>query len=311
MDRDEQLRVLTEAQGNPALLALATVDLTFTELSKNDRERLRTALETAAIPHWADEEVLTEILDRDLAAAAPVLLARLRNLTVVEPFPARGLSAVNVHQSARLAIRGRLATESPERLRSLSRRASVYFGHGTADHVRVEAAYHLLLCEASAGLRAVEALLEELDWRAEHEPLRTLAAALDEVLDRQKSNLLTPHERGIITYVTARIRWDYPRPEDGVERTFEVAGRSFGLLEGTEDAATIALVRDLLGEIRCARGGSSQPSRISRPRSRTARAWNRTLPTTACCSAIWRDPVVTSATFASNRACATKHSRSS
>ena len=48
MNLAEQLRVLQAAQGDPAKLALATVDLRFPELSEAERATLKTGLEAAA-----------------------------------------------------------------------------------------------------------------------------------------------------------------------------------------------------------------------------------------------------------------------
>ena len=85
MDFASQLRVLQATQGDPAKLALATVDLKYPELSEADRADLKKALEAAAIPHWCDGGILAALLKispEDSAAR----LNRLRGLTVVEPF---------------------------------------------------------------------------------------------------------------------------------------------------------------------------------------------------------------------------------
>jgi tetratricopeptide (TPR) repeat protein len=53
----------TERPGDPALLALATVDQAFPGDSEADREALRSALEAAAVPHWCNAAVLTALVD--------------------------------------------------------------------------------------------------------------------------------------------------------------------------------------------------------------------------------------------------------
>src|SRR5208283_1694912 len=55
MDLTEQLRVLQTAQGDPARLVLATVDLKYPKLAEAEREMLKETLEAAAIPHWCTE----------------------------------------------------------------------------------------------------------------------------------------------------------------------------------------------------------------------------------------------------------------
>jgi len=54
----QQLKVLAEAAGDPAQLALATVDLAHPSLSETERNRLKAGLEAAAVPHWVDEPLL-------------------------------------------------------------------------------------------------------------------------------------------------------------------------------------------------------------------------------------------------------------
>ena len=89
MDFSEQLRVLEAAQGEPAKLALATVDLAYPELPEAERDALKESLEAAAITHWCDEAILSDLLEIS-PEESKVRLDRLRRLAVVEPFPARG-----------------------------------------------------------------------------------------------------------------------------------------------------------------------------------------------------------------------------
>ncbi|MGC9986181.1 MAG: hypothetical protein ABSF35_21470 [Polyangia bacterium] len=62
MDLTEQLRVLQTAQGDPARLVLATVDLKYPKLAEAEREMLKETLEAAAIPHWCTEAILAALL---------------------------------------------------------------------------------------------------------------------------------------------------------------------------------------------------------------------------------------------------------
>src|SRR4051794_1952311 len=98
MDLAEQIRVLEAARGDPAKLALATVDLAYPELPESERAALTETLEAAAIPHWCDEKILAALLEIPSEESAD-RLARLSRLSVAEPFPARGDSAINVHEA--------------------------------------------------------------------------------------------------------------------------------------------------------------------------------------------------------------------
>lgn len=58
----EQLSALQAAEGEPAKLALAAVDLAYPALPDGERSALREALAAAAIPHWCDAAILAALL---------------------------------------------------------------------------------------------------------------------------------------------------------------------------------------------------------------------------------------------------------
>src|SRR5689334_20379709 len=180
MDFIDQLRVLQAAQGNPAELARVTVDLAYFSLPEAERALLKEALEVAAIPHWCDEAVLAHLLkiSNDEGAAR---LARLRRLSIVEPFPARGETAVNVHESARRALRAWWADEQPERFRALSARAYAHFSADSGQHARIEAAFHCAVSDPETGSTVLERLHREWSNEGRFEECRALAVALDEL----------------------------------------------------------------------------------------------------------------------------------
>jgi len=121
MDYPEQLAILARAQGDPAALALALVDLVFASETQDTRAGLRAALEAAAVPHWVTAESLAVLLELPVREAAE-RLARLRQLTILESFPARGDGACNVHEQTRLALCRQLAESG--RLPAIAARAS-------------------------------------------------------------------------------------------------------------------------------------------------------------------------------------------
>lgn len=182
MQLSDQLRILEAAQGDQAQLALATVDLAYPTLSDAEREALKDALQAAAVPHWCDTSILAALLDIPRLASES-RLERLRSLTVVEPFPARGTAALNVHETARLALRRRLAETDLERFRSLSVQATDYFATDLSPAGRIEWIYHLLISDPERGAAKLEMLTRDWSGRAPPEDRYALAAALGELDD--------------------------------------------------------------------------------------------------------------------------------
>ena len=180
MDFTEQLRILQVAQGNPALLALATVDLAHNALPAGERTRIKDALVAAAVPHWCDRDFLTALLDTT-PEEGERLLSQLRALTAVEPFPARGEHAVNVHEAARLALREHLRVTDATRWKALSTRARAHVCQGTEFHACIEALYHLFAIDQPAAAVACEALDREFTDSGRPEVRHALALALREL----------------------------------------------------------------------------------------------------------------------------------
>ena len=216
MDFTEQLRILQAAQGNPALLALATVDLAHNALPPGERTRIKDALVAAAVPHWCDRDFLAALLDTT-PEEGERLLGQLRALTVVEPFPARGEHAVNVHEAARLALREHLRVTDAARWKALSTRARAHVCQGTEPHTRIEALYHLFATNQPAAAAACEALDREFTDGGRPEVRHALALALRELTaggwlteSAQVEALLAPlrvrHWRGEAAQLEAEAR---------------------------------------------------------------------------------------------------------
>jgi len=206
MDFEQAIRILKEAQGDPARLGLASVDLLLAGDPDEEREKVRTALEVAAVPHWFDEKILAALLDPPLHADAEALAARLRRLPVVEPFPARGPGVANVQEATRVALRARMKAESPERLRALSTGARACFAGDAAPHARIEALYHRFTAEPKAAARECGALAEEWEGAGRYEALLGLGVMLHQLL---QEGLPEGIVRGAALYWLARIRFDY------------------------------------------------------------------------------------------------------
>ena len=259
MDFTEQLRILQAAQGNPALLALATVDLAHNALPAGERTRIKDALVAAAVPHWCDRDFLAALLDTT-PEEGERLLGQLRALTVVEPFPARGEHAVNVHEAARLALREHLRVTDAARWKALSTRARAHVCQGTEPHTRIEALYHLFATNQPAAAAACEALDREFTDGGRPEVRHALALALRELTaggwlteSAQVEALLAPlrvrHWRGEAAQLEAEARYvaDLARTASdpsGIGRTQRLLG---DVLEtkGRLDEALAAFREDL------------------------------------------------------------------
>ena len=248
MDFEQAIRILKEAKGDPAQLCLASVDLLLAgHPPDEEREKVRTALEVAAVPHWFDEKILAALLDSPLATDAEALAARLRRLPVVEPFPARGPGAANVHESTRLALRARMKAESPERLHALSARARACFAGDTAPHARIEALYHRFTAEPDAAAWECSTLAEEWDNAGRYEALLGLGVVLDELLQEGLPEGLV---RGMALYCLARIRFHY----QPLEITAEQARAGLEEYQRSGNDWLIALSQELLGDVLLAQG---------------------------------------------------------
>lgn len=183
MDFAEQLKILEAAQGQPSALALALIDITFHALPESERRELKEALQAAAVPHWVTPAILAHLLEvsEDIAAER---LARLRQLTVMEPFRARGEGACNVHESTRLALRQQIWSDDDTRASfiALSARAQQWFAQQPDPAERIEALYHHFIADPQTAAPAWDKLN-----RALHQPhhQQSIVSALTEHLSAQ------------------------------------------------------------------------------------------------------------------------------
>lgn len=128
-------------EGEPALTALAAVDIAFPLLTLQEQRRTRIALVASSVPHWFDEGLLGALL-RISVSEARMLVGRLRDLKVVEAFPARGPGALNVQGATRQAIRRYLRTNSPREWSLFARRAAAHLQNRTDSVASIERLFH-------------------------------------------------------------------------------------------------------------------------------------------------------------------------
>jgi hypothetical protein len=198
------------------LLLYAAVGLWHRRFCIGSR-RTAVALQVAAVPHWFDEEILALLLDIPLVLEAQSLAAQLRRLSVVEPFPARGPGAANVHENARLALRRRMKSESPDWFAALSTRAQVYF-EGKAPHLRIEALYHRFTTQPEAAEQECATLYHEWNSTGHYEELSALGVVLEELL---ATGLLTGIVRNSVLDQLANIRHNYQPRSVAADQTHE------------------------------------------------------------------------------------------
>ncbi|HET8682230.1 MAG TPA: hypothetical protein VFM54_10190 [Micromonosporaceae bacterium] len=246
MDSIEQLRIVQDAHGDPALLALATVDLTFPELPDGERTALRLALEAAAVPHWFDAAILAGLVD-DQDSPNRDLWVRLKAVPVVESFPARGADAGNVHEASRLAIRKRLAETQPARFIHLSAQSARMFEADTRPIGRVEWVYHLLAADPERGAVELEGLDRVWSDNARNEDLAALSAALTELDTSQmlrgrplvRARLVIAQRRAVIA---------------GAASLGDLANQLLQAAEANDDARLTGDAYSLVGDVAQARG---------------------------------------------------------
>jgi hypothetical protein len=219
--------------------------LTFPEIPDDERRSLRSALEAAAIPHWCDAAILAALADSDFPSGRQWTF--LKKVSVVEPFPARGADAGNVHEASRLAIRKHMSETQKEKFIEFSAKAARVFEHDMRPIGRIEWAYHLLVADPERG--AVE--LDNLDrawWgTAHHEDLAALSVALTEL---DASQLL--QGRALV-----RARLVVAQRQVDIASAASLGNRANQLLQAAraiDDAPLIGDAYWLIGDVAQARG---------------------------------------------------------
>lgn len=246
MDFAEQLIVIQQAQGDPAMLALATVDLAYPDLPDGEKAKLKEALEAAAIPHWCDETILAVLLQIPQKESA-ARLAQLRGLNVVEAFTARGNTAVNVHETTRLALRKRMSRDRESDFLTLSGRAAVCFVDDLLPSGRIEWLYHLLCAEPDRGTYELEKLYRAWFSTAHPEDVYALALALSEL---KNSQLIESHA---LAWTLIAIAWSRQLRGENAQLA-NAASQVLFLAKKTKDQVAEGQAQSLLGDALQAQG---------------------------------------------------------
>ena len=123
---DMLLTRLQATQGDTHAQLALTAEFTLLSQPEAERNRLREALDAAAVLRWFDAELLAKVLEIPYAIARH----RVEVLTTwpfVENYRSGSDKLYNLHESTRLGWRKKLAHEQLQRFRALSLRASICF----------------------------------------------------------------------------------------------------------------------------------------------------------------------------------------
>ena len=238
---DDLIGDLLETQGDTQAQAILTAEFALTIQPQEERERMRSDLDAAAVLHWFDVQLLAHLLDLDETEARR-RFDRLGKLPFVEKFPDRHVVMRNVHETTRLAWRKRLAMERPNVWQTLSARAADWFAKETAPVQRIEWIYHLLCAEPDEGARRLEEMDRVWTSTAHPEHRQALALALNEL---ETSALLKGRARveGLLCLAEVRSLRGETAHAEGVARKIEALARDIGHAPGLGRAFC------LLGEV--------------------------------------------------------------
>lgn len=240
MDLEQQLRILEAAQGSPALLTLSAVDLAHPLLPEPERAQIRRALLAAAVPHWCDREFLGTLLQATKEESER-LLGQLRALSAIEPFPARGENAVNVHGASRLTLREHLRQTDDVLWKEYARRAHGYLRSSEKPHARVEALYHHFAIDPAEAAAECERLTQDFAAFQQPEMLSALVPTLQELAT---ANWLDAKARSAIDKLRETVRHP-PDPLPNVSHSYGVDTRSVFISYHHESPEHMEMVRAL------------------------------------------------------------------
>jgi tetratricopeptide (TPR) repeat protein len=193
---------LKETKGDSRAQAVVTAEFLVISRPEADRDRIREAVDAAAVLRWFDPDLLGEMLQipREDAQAR---FDRLKIFSFIGHYR-RGKNEVhNLHESTRLGWRAKIARENTERFRVLCLRASSCFAGDATPAGRIEWIYHLLCGDPSVGASELEKLDRHWTASARPEDRHALATALRELDD---SHLIDGRARAWCLLSIARTR---------------------------------------------------------------------------------------------------------
>jgi tetratricopeptide (TPR) repeat protein len=177
---DDILGRLEAARGDVRAQAAITAEFAISVQREGIRDRLRAALDAAAVLRWFDAALLAHLLDAGVEEARS-LFQTLVTLPFVERFPVREGDVFNLHDATRLGSRRALARDDAPRFRSLAARAAAAFAHDDSSAGRIEWIYHRLCAAPDEAATELEGLDRYWSGSARPEDHQALAIALREL----------------------------------------------------------------------------------------------------------------------------------
>jgi tetratricopeptide (TPR) repeat protein len=242
---EDLLRELTAVQGDTQAQAALTAEFMLLNQPEEQREKLREALDAAAVLRWFNAELLAKVLD--ISEADTVQRFQfLKSLSFVEVYRSGKDELYNVHESTRLGWRKKLFKEHLQHFRDLSLRVSACFTTDNTAAGRIEWIYHLLCANPDQG--ATE--LRDIDraWAYNHpEHKYALASALQEL---EETRLVANRTRCWVLLVIAWTR----ESRDETAQLSSIANEILILSLENNDQVAEADAQCLLGSISQTKG---------------------------------------------------------
>ena len=195
---DELIRRVEAAKGDTLAQAAVAAESVLEVGPEPERLALRRAVDGAALLHWFDGCLLSQVLGIS-GKDADLRYGDLKRLPFVEQYRLPSHELCNVHEATRLGWRMHLAKNAPDVFRELSAAASTYFGKDLSIRSKTECVYHLLSADPEAGATELRTLNE--DWiDTAPDGHRALAAVVREL---EETGLVQGHARVWVLLVIA------------------------------------------------------------------------------------------------------------
>ncbi|MHB9009179.1 MAG: tetratricopeptide repeat protein [Limisphaerales bacterium] len=243
---EQLLARLKATEGDVHAQAAVAAEFVLLSRPETDRQPLREALDAAAVLRWFDASMLARVLAIPEAEAAPRFEV-LKSLPFVERYRRGERDLRNVHEATRLGWRKILATDAPDRFRSLSAQAAALFASDPTSAARIEWIYHLLCADPDGGANHLEKLDRDWSSTAHPEDRYALAAALQEL---DQCRMVHDHARAWVLLVIAWAAMAHGE----VTQQSAVAREALDLARSAKDPRAEADSQCLVGDVLQAQG---------------------------------------------------------
>jgi len=178
------LQTLEHTQGDTRSQATLTAEFLLASLPEGELQRVRDALDAAALLRWFDDDLLGEVLQIPSEEVRHRSEA-LNNFSFLERYRKGEEEVCYIYEATRLGWRKKIAGDDPDRFRELSLRAASCFVSDSTPAGRIEWIYHLLCGDPDLGASELEMLDTQWSSSARSDDRYALATALQELEDTQ------------------------------------------------------------------------------------------------------------------------------